>query len=53
MSKIYVFEVVRHVAVEANSENEARAKLHANGHLAMYNSHEKIIGKLNREKEND
>ena len=50
---VYVFEQTRHIAVEASSENEARAKLHTNAHLAAYDSKEKIIGKLDREKEND
>ena len=50
---VYVFEQTRHIAVEASSENEAREKLHAREYMAEYDSNEKLIGKLKREKEND
>ena len=50
---VYVFEQIRHVAIEANSENEARTKLRENDYLTESISNEKMVGKLKREKEND
>ena len=50
---VYVFEQTRHIAIEANSENEAREKLHRNDYLTESVSREKMLGKLKREKEID
>lgn len=50
----YVMEVKQFVTVEANTEQEARAKLHAGKYSTSLISDSKTIAKLKKlEKEND